>query len=202
MISIQDLTSILQRLASGKMARGEAAAWAESCGGGYGEPNPFGSADKRGLAWSALNAVRAASVSDDFLSEGDPYFLRPSDFEEWAATLRGDVILGVNEAGVRPLRLHELGELRPTATLTGISVDQVRGRLQLQDLRGLDDLDYFQIILFQFDDVIFMLEWYPRSGPEATLYSASDHEPPVTPRLLGMVLELSPAQTAAIFHGA
>lgn len=160
----------------GRISRSELAAWASACDAGYARPNPFGNTIEGRAAWSALWALGAADISETLDMAGKPYFIRDEDLREWAAVLHGEDWSGNHPLGIRPKRLHQIAMAPFEAALLDVAPSTVCERLALPGLRGLDDLDYFEMMVF--DDArgrqIF-LDWHMRApGPGGVLYLESE----------------------------
>ncbi|HEX8430070.1 MAG TPA: hypothetical protein VF625_02240 [Longimicrobium sp.] len=177
-VTISEVARLIAATLEGRISRRELAARASACDAGYGRSNPFGNTTEGRAALSALWALLAADISEDLDMDrpGKPHFIRDDDLREWAAILHKEDWSGNHPLGIRTKRLHQIATAPFAAALLNVSPSTVCERLGVTSLRGLDDLDYFQMVLF--DDArgrqVF-LDWHMRAPmPDATLYLESE----------------------------
>jgi hypothetical protein len=177
-VSAGEVARMIASALDGRISRRELAAWASARDAGYARPNPFGNTTEGRAAWFALRALTAADISEalDTARPGKPYFVRDEDLREWAAVARQEDWSGNHPLGIRPKRLHQTPMAPFAAALLDVTPSTVCERLAVPSWRGLDDLDYYEMMVF--DDACgrqIFLDWHMRApGPDAVLYLESE----------------------------
>ena len=147
------------------MRRAEAARWAADRYPAPPRPGPFVGHPLSWVAEDALAALACADLSTDLEMQvmGEPYFIRRHDLLERSLALQEKDWIGKHPRALRPKRLHRMRPAGVVAARLRISADRATEMLEVNSLRGLDALDYYEQILF--DDRQgrqVLLTWYLR----------------------------------------
>src|SRR5215217_7356725 len=163
---------------AGTATREATAAWARARRDAPPMRGQFGALPHGRLLGSAFWALLASDVTEGtWTAAGPPYFMRDADIAAWAAALRDEPAPLVAPGQLQPLSAQE-GRLAPMAVATlDVPARTLAARLGLQTLRGLDDLDFYEELVFHDPEGRqLLLSWRPR-GPrpdEAELYLEAD----------------------------
>lgn len=157
----EELLLALDALLGGHMSREEVAAWARMRRDAPPERGQFGAMPRGPLLASAFRALLVADVTEGaWQPRGAPYFIREADLREYAASLR-DADAPSRSAWQPPWD----GAMPLCAGGVMWSPAAASARLGAETLRGLDDLDYYEMLPFiDAHGRPVELEWRP-NGP-------------------------------------
>jgi len=144
---IDDLAEQLSAVAEKRADRDKLTAWVTENRESF-----AGVETMRGL--SALWAAALAEASDeDFGEKGPPYFMRPHDLAEWAASLRREDVPYRSGQKVQRFRWHQFGDedLNERAQVR-LSAAEIEKRLGIPSIRGQWDQWVFEDFLFLLED--------------------------------------------------
>jgi hypothetical protein len=148
--AIRELISVLEGTARGTIPRREAVEWARARYPSPVRPSPFAGLPLARIADDAVAALSCAELSTDLdlQAVGDPYFMRVQDFRERSLALQEKNWIGKHPKALRPKRLHQMRPAPFVAARLETTAEFAVSRLGVASLRGVDELDYYEQILF------------------------------------------------------